>query len=206
MGLLHRDDPVTDATVNCPQCMANDWVVRRPRLGGDAKIVCRACGHVDGSYFEPPDPRDAAAPEPPNVEFSFFVPEGLGWEHSGGWAHAVTVTSEEPWLVVTTEDQPSDTAEALRDAVADLLGSDAPPDGRSHAAQMLKFSIEDARVEDLVADLHVENGTLRVQGAEVPAKLMRSGDAWAAHATVDGLAVIASSSDLAIADVNLVRA
>ncbi len=205
MALLHRDDPVTDATVDCPRCYARDWVVRSPRLGGEARIVCRACGHVDGPYFELGEPRQEPALPPP-VAFAPYVPEGFEWAHAGGWEHAATVTVEEPWIVVTTEDQPSDTAEALRDAVADLLGSEEPPAGRSHAARLLELSREDDRIEAVVSDLHVENGTLRVDGADVPAKVMRTGEAWAAHATVAGLAVIASSSAVPLADVSLVRA
>ena len=205
MGFLRRDEPVTDATVNCPECRAIDWVVRTSRLGGQGKIVCRGCGHVDGPYFEIGE-AGSAAPEPPEVAFAYYVPDGLAWEHGGGWEHSVTVIVEEPWVAVTTEDEPSDVGEALRDAIADVLGGADPPPGRSHAARLLELSREDDRIEAIVSDLHVENGALRVDGADVPAKLLRTGDAWAAHAMVGGVAVIASSSEVPLAVVSLVRA
>lgn len=189
MGLLHRDEPVTDATVNCPQCGALDWVVRSPRLGGEAKLACRTCGYVDGPYFEP----GTREHDPPEPAIGFYAPEGLEWEVAGGWERSVTVTAEDPWVVVTTEAEPSEPAEALRDAIADLLGSEDPPPGRSHAAYLLEAGREDERIEAIVEDLFVERGTLRVDGVDVPAQTMRYGDAWAAYAIVDGQAVIAST-------------
>jgi hypothetical protein len=198
MGLLHRDEPVSDATVNCPSCGALEWVIRRPRLGGDASIVCRACGHVDGPYFE--IPAVAEAPEKRGLT-PFFVPEGHGWEPGHGWERSFTVLGD---VTVTTERDPPDPAEALRDAVADLLASEERPPGRSHAAYLLELSREDARIEAIVEDLHVEAGTLQVDGAELPAKVMRHGDAWAAHALAGGVAVTASSR--VVAQVSLVTA
>ena len=204
MGLLHRDEPVTDTTVQCPECWAVDWVVRTPRLGGQGRIVCRACGHAQGPYFEAVSEFEAPRVRAPEVAFAYFVPEGLEWVHGGGWEHAVTVIVEDPWVAVTTEDEPSDVAEALRDALSGVLGSDGPQAGRSSAAHLLEMAREDDRIEAIVSDLHVENGTLRVDGADVPAKLLRTGDAWAAHVTAGRLAVIASSADVPLEGISLV--
>ena len=216
MGLLHKDEPVTDASVNCPQCRATDWVVRTPRLGGQGKIVCRACGHVDGPYYE----FDRATQDDAvrrrgqqNLErapFPVYVPEGVDWRPEGWFGDevlSVAVLFEDPRGAVVTEpvDEALEPAEALRDAISDLLGQDGPPPGRSHAAYVLEVTQEDERIERQVADLAVENGTLRVDGAAVPCKLMRTRDAWAAHVEIGEVVVTASASGTSIESFSLVR-
>jgi hypothetical protein len=216
MGLLHKDEPVTDATVNCPGCSAMDWVVRTPRLGGQAKIVCRACGHDEGDYFPIRLDAEDASEELgrdllERAAFPVFAPAGLPWEPSG-WVdqdevRSVTVVCEEPWVTVTTEPVgASEPVEALRDAMADVLGDEGLPDGRSHAAYLLEATRMDERIDEQVDDLAVEAGTLRVEGVDVGCTRLSLGAAWAAHAVVGEVAVIAAAADLPLGDVSLERA
>lgn len=207
MGLLHRDEPVTDATVNCPGCRAIDWVVRRPRLGGEATIACRACGHVSGPYWDRTvAPEVAGGGDLGWAWFSVFVPDGLPWEPEDAPDCAIVVV-EDPVVVVVTEpaDGAPEPAEALRDAVADVLADDGPPPGRSHAAYLLEMAREDERIERIVGDLAVERGALRVEGEPAPCLVMRAGAAWAAHVELGDVVVTASARDVPIERVALVR-
>jgi hypothetical protein len=214
VALLHKDEPVTDASVNCPQCRAIDWVVRTPRFGGDASIVCRACGHEHGPYFEIQPAGDAELPEVDLAAAAFpvYVPRSLPWEpadyFADGHIASATVACDEPWLVVTTEPLTTGTepAEALRDALMDALPDDEPSrSGRSTAAWLLEIDQLDARLEAEVADLSVETAVLRADGRDVPCQVLRRGSAWAAYAALDEVAVIASSTELPLADVALER-
>ena len=215
MGFLHRDEPVTDATVNCPECRAIDWVVRAPRLGGQGKIVCRACGFVHGPYF-PTSWAKEVAPAPKvkldDAEFPVYVPEGLAWIPQAYYADvgyaSATVACEEPWVAVTTEPLATATEapEALRDALLDVLPEAEPSGlGRSDAAYLLEVDQLDARLEAEVADLAIEAGALRVDGREVPCQVLVRRESWAAYAVLDEVAVIVASGDVAISDVALTR-
>ncbi len=222
MGLLHRDEPVADATVNCPSCFANDWVVRASRLGGQAKIVCRACGHDEGDYFpvdwsveNDGDPAwaEQAARDLERAGFAVYVPAGLPWRAASSWSlddevHHVTVASEEPWVVVVSERAASsgEMIEALHASMEDVLAGDYPPRGsRSIPAYQLEILRRDERIEAQVADLAVQNGTLRVDGADVPCKLLAHGGGWAAYLVLGDAVVIASATSTPIEQVELVR-
>jgi hypothetical protein len=217
MGLLHTEDPVTDATVNCPQCRAIDWVVRKSRLGGQGKIVCRACGHVQGPYYEferavqDETVREHGRRDLERAPFPVYVPEGVDWRpeswFGGGDVLSVSVLFDEPRGAVVTEPAADalEPAEALREAISDMLATDEPPPGRSHAAHLLEMAQEDERIERQVADLAVENATLRVDGAEVPCKLMRTHDAWAAYLELGEVVVTAGAAGIPLERFGLVR-
>ena len=220
MALLHRDEPVTDATVDCPECRAIDWVVRTPRLGfvRPAMIVCRACGHEAAPYFDinaeltrpvkaTPVARDLAS-----VPFAVYAPRDLPWEVSDLWEEAgvlsVTVTCETPLLFVTTEtDQHSqDVPSDLRDALYGALTDEVPSRGRSSAAYLLELQQQDARIEAELAELSVEAATLSIDGRDVACQRLHAGRAWAAYATFDGFAVVVGADGSIPSDVELVRA
>ena len=223
MALFHTDEPITDASVNCPECRAIDWVVRTPRLGGQAKIVCRACGHEHpAAYFplefhEDPDPEKTLERGRRHLEraaFPVYAPAGLSVEPTGWFSDdddavlSVTLACEEPWVAVTTERLPgaAEAPEALRDALMDGLSDEDPRDaGRSTAAWLLEVEEKDARLEAEVADLAIEPGLLRVEDRDVPARILRTGRAWAAYARLEDVVVIASSAEVPMDQVTLVR-
>lgn len=215
MGLLRRDEPVTDASVNCPRCRAIDWVVRTSRLGGQGKIVCRACGHVQGPYYEfdrdvPEEVRERGRRDLERAPFPVYVPDGVDWQPESWFGEevlSVSVLFEHPRGAVVTEPaaEALEPAEALRDAISDMLEPDGPPPGRSHAAYLLEMAQEDDRIERQVADLAVENGTLRVDGADVACKLMRTPDAWAAYVELGEVVVTAGACGTPVESFALVR-
>ncbi len=219
MGLLHRDEPVTDATVNCPDCRAIDWVVRSSRLGGQATIVCRACGHEAGAYlpitFE--DEYDElfassrAALE--RAAFPVYAAEGLPAEPFSWFGDdevvSVTLGSLDPWTAVTTEplEHAAEPPEGLREALVDALTDTAGPRaaGRSTAAWLLASRLADARLEAEVDDLAIEGGVLRVDGRETPCQILRTHRAFAARVQLDEVVVTVASVAVAVGDVSLVR-
>lgn len=226
MGLLYKDDPISDARVNCPECFAIEWVLRAPRLGGDEMITCAACGYSPG----PPHPAEfyeGDGYEADELEtgdravaaatFPVYAPAGLPWRPVGGSfngpvAERVVIGCAEPLVTVTSERRGvaerdgNDPAQMMRLLLADALWDDLPPRGDlSPAAYTLEVYHREDQMDDRLAACSESRGVQVVDGHDAPCEVVQSGRVWATRIELGDMVILVDAVGIALADVALTR-